>query len=172
MNKSSTKKLAVASVLAALCIVIMLLGSVITLLDLSCAAAASLIIIFAVIELGGIYPWLIWAVASLLSLMLLPDKFGALVFFAFAGYYPMLKRYFERLPTVLEWAVKLTVFNILLSVIIACSLFLLELPETEIGFSVMVYAVCNVAFVVFDIALTRLITFYIYKLKDRFKFIK
>lgn len=170
--KKSTKNISLAAVMSALCVMILLMGSLITVLDLSTAAAASLIIIFCTIELGGIYPWLVWAVVSSISLLLLPDKFGALVFFLFAGHYPILKKYIERLPRVFQWVVKLLLFNIILTGIIWASKVLLGLPDTEISFSYIVYGICNVTFVVYDIALTRLITFYIFKLRHRFKFIQ
>ena len=165
-----TKNLALAAVLSSLCVIILFMGSVITVLDLSTAAAASLVIIFCVLELGGAYPWLVWAVVSCISLLLLPDKFGALVFFAFAGHYPILKRYIERLHSMIaQWAVKLVLFNAVLTGIIWASGAILGLPEAEITFSYIVYGVCNVTFIIYDIALTRLITFYVYKLRHRLK---
>lgn len=171
-TNNKTRALATASLLAGICIVILLLGSVVTVLDLSCAAAASLVMILCVIELGGIYPWLVWAVVSVLSLLLIPEKFGPLVFFAFAGYYPMLKRYLERLPRLGEWILKLVVFNTLLSLIIAVSLHILGLSEDGLAFSIPVYSLCNIVFVVYDIALTRLISLYLFKLRKRLRLFK
>ena len=170
MNKK-TKSIALAAVMAALCVIILLLGSVLTVLDLSCAAAASLLVILCVIELDGYYPWLVWGVVSLISLLLLPDKFGALVFFAFAGHYPILKQHIERIPGALQWVIKILLFNMLLTAILAASRFILGIPEEELGFSFMVYGICNLTFVLYDIALTRLISLYIFKLRKRFKFI-
>ena len=170
--KNKTKKLALAAVLSALCFIMLLLGSVITLLDLSTAAIASFIIIFCVIELGGYYPYLVWLTVSFISLLMLPDKFGALVFALFCGIYPILKSYIERAPRVLSWALKLLIFNAVLTVIIAASRFVLGIPAEEIDFSVMVYGVCNITFVLYDIASTRIISLYLFKLRKRFKFIK
>lgn len=168
---TKTKSIALCAMMAALCVVILLLGSIITVLDLSCAAAASLVIIFCVIELGGAYPWLVWAVVSVISLLILPDKFGALVFFAFAGHYPVLKRYIERLPRIAQWAAKLILFNTVLTLIIWVSKTVLGLAESEMNYTPLVYGASNLTFILYDIALTRLITFYIFKLRHRFKFI-
>lgn len=170
MNK--TKKLALAAVLSALCFIVLLLGSVITVLDLSCAAVASLIIIFCVIELGSFYPYLVWLVVSTLGMILLPDKFGILVFATFSGIYPILKNYIERLPKVFSWILKLIIFNGILTLIIAVSRFLLGIPTEEISFSYVVYIICNVTFLLYDIAITRMISVYLLKLRKRFKFIK
>ncbi len=171
-KNNNTKKLALASVLSALCFIMLLLGSVITVLDLSTAAIASFIIIFCVIELGGYYPYLVWLTVSFISLLMLPDKFGALVFALFSGIYPILKSYLERLPRVLSWVLKLVCFNIVLTLIITLSRFVLGIPAEEIDFSVMVYGVCNITFILYDIASTRIISLYLFKLRKRFKFIK
>ena len=169
--KNNTKKLALAAVMSALCFILLLLGSVITVLDLSAAAMASFVIIFCVIELGGYYPYLVWLVTSVIALLLLPDKFGATVFGLFAGIYPILKSYLERLPRSLSWVLKIITFNIVLTVIIAASRFVLGIPAEEINFSLTVYGICNLTFVLYDIATTRIISLYLFKLRKRFKFI-
>ena len=170
MNK--TKKLSLAAVMSALCFIMLLLGSVITVIDLSCAAAASLVIVFCVIELGGYYPYLVWLVVSTLGLLLLPDKFGALIFASFCGIYPILKSYIERLPYTVSWIIKLVFFNAVLTGIIAASVFMLGIPTEEINFTLVIYGICNITFVIYDIALTRLISTYLFRLRKRFKFIK
>ena len=73
-----TKKIALAAILSALGVLILLLGSIITVLDLTMVAMASLLIMLAVVEIGGGYPYLIWLVTGFLSLLLLPDKFSIL----------------------------------------------------------------------------------------------
>ena len=158
--------------MSALCFIILLLGSIITVMDLSCAAAASLLIIFCVIELGGYYPYLVWLTVSFISLLMLPDKFGALIFALFTGIYPILKSYIERLPGAISWLLKLLIFNAVLTLIITASRFILGIPAEEIDFSVFVYGICNLTFILFDIALTRLISLYLFKLRKRFKYIK
>lgn len=171
MKGNSTRKLSLASVLAALSVVFLFLGSVISVLDLSAAALASLIVLFAAIELGSFYPWMIWLVASVLSMLLCPDKFGALVFLVFAGYYPIVKKYIERTHIVIQWIIKLLIFNVILTGIVYISLRFLGMPETEIAYTIPVYAVCNVAFIIYDIALTCLISTYFFKVRDRIRFL-
>ena len=67
-----TRRLTVCAVLCALNLVIMYFGSVIEVLDLTASVVASLACVFAVIEMGGRWPWLIYAVTGVLSLVLLP----------------------------------------------------------------------------------------------------
>ena len=90
-----TKKISIAALLSALSIVVLYIGSVFEVLDLSAAAIASIAIVFAQIELKNPYPYLIYAVVSLLALLLLPSKFSAMVYVCFGGIYPMVKELAE-----------------------------------------------------------------------------
>ena len=169
---NSTRKLALSAVLSALSVVLLFVGSASQVLDLSCAALCSVIVIFAIIELRGPWPYLIYAVTSLLSVLLLPDKFAAVIYLLFAGYYPAVKRLIEKLRRPIpEWIIKIVLFNGALSLIIWTSKRILGLPDEEIAFSVIVYAVCNAVFILYDIAMTKLITFYYIKLRPRFRFL-
>lgn len=67
-----TKKLALCSMLSALGCALLLIGCVSDIFDLTFSCAASLIIVFAVIELKGPYPLLIYLVTGLVSLLILP----------------------------------------------------------------------------------------------------
>ncbi|MBQ3153894.1 MAG: hypothetical protein IJB88_01560, partial [Clostridia bacterium] len=64
MRNKKSKAVATSGVLAALAVVILLLGSLIELLDLSAAAMASLVIMVAVIDLGIGYAAGVYAVAA------------------------------------------------------------------------------------------------------------
>lgn len=179
------KNLTVGALLSALSVAIIALGGVIEVLDLSVAAIASFICVFAVIEFGGAYPWLIFAVTSALSLMLIPTNLGAWCYVLFFGYYAILKEKIERLKKPLAWIIKMIIGNIAFAILLfgfgtltyGTGLDFVELVnkvfETDFG-TVMVVAVIlmvELLFVVYDIALTRIITFYLKKLRHRFKFL-
>lgn len=161
------KKLAAAAILSALGVVILLLGSIITVLDLTMVAVASFLIILAVIEIGGAFPYLIWLVTGVLSLLLLPDKFGALIYLFFGGVYPIFKAKIERLHIALAWVVKLGFFNLLLTLMIVFANYIFYIPDTGMAFNITLFAVCNLAFICYDIASTQIITLYLYKLRKR-----
>ena len=80
--RKRTKYLTVCAMLCALSVIILSLGSLIEVLDISVAVFASLLCIYAVIEIGGAYPWLVWLVTSVLALLLLPQKTPALPIFS------------------------------------------------------------------------------------------
>lgn len=160
-----TRKIAIAAILSALSVVILLLGSIITVLDMTAVALASLLIMLAVIEIGGAYPYLIWLVSGVLSLLLLPDKFGAVLYFAFGGIYPIFKAMFERLHYIVTWVLKFSCFNVMLIIMIIVIKFVLGLPDTGLGFTLPVFALCNFTFFVYDIATTQLVTLYLVKFR-------
>lgn len=164
MRKS--KKLAFSAVLASLGVVVILLGTYLQVLDMTAVAVSSLIIMMAVIELGGIYPWLIWLVTGVLAFLLVPDKLGAVLYIAFGGVYPIFKSMFERLHYVVSWVLKLSFFNTSLTVCILLTRYVLSLPDAA-GFDAVLYIIGNIVFVIYDFAASGLITFYLVKLRQR-----
>ena len=169
-NQSNTKRLTVCAMLSALGVVLLLVGSFIEVVDIAMAALASLLCIFAVIEYGKGAPWLVFAVTGVLSLILLPNKTPAVFYVGFLGYYPIIKEKLERFKKPIAWLFKMLVFNAALVVIFLAVKYILMPGVSE---SWIIYAALAVmselVFVLYDIALTRLITFYILRLRHRFK---
>ena len=169
----STRRVSVCAMLCALGVVLLYLGSLIEVLDISMAVIASLFAVYAVIEYGGAYPWLVWAVTSLLSLLVLPSKLPALMYAFFFGYYPILKEKIERRTRrSVGWLCKMVIFNVSLALMLLGTAFVLSMRELVFGTPWLTVGVCvlaNVTFVVYDVALTRLISFYLFRLRDRFR---
>ena len=179
------KNLTVGALLSALSVAILAIGGVIQALDLSVAAMASFICVFAVIELGGMYPWLIFAATSVLSVMLIPSNFGAWSYILFFGYYSILKEKIERLKPAFAWVLKMLIGNVALAILLfgfgtityGTGLSFVELVgqvfDTRVGgvFAVGCILLVEFFFVIYDIALTKIITFYFTKLKHRFRFL-
>ena len=159
--------------LCALGVVMLGLGSVIEVLDLTFAIFTSLLTVYAVIEIGGIYPWMIWIVTSIVAFLLLPLKTPVLFYALLSGYYPILKQKIEcRMARLPAWGAKLGVLAISLSLIWGVAkLFLPELLEGPGGWiataTMLVLAI--IAFVLYDFALTKLITLYLIRFQKRFK---
>jgi len=164
-----TKKIATSAVLCTLSVIILYFGAVFDVMFLTMAAIASLIVVYAVIEIGSSYPWLIYAATSLLSLLLLPNKLPAVTYFIFAGVYPIIKSYAERLPLIISWTVKLAVFNVCLTGLIFISKTLMGLEDLTFGFSPAVYVMGNLIFLLFDYVLSKMILLYMIKLRARFR---
>lgn len=160
--------------LSALGVVLLYIGSLVEALDLSAAVLASLACIIAVIEYGKGAPWAVYGVTSVLSLILLPVKTPAAFYAIFFGFYPILKEKIERRPRLLQWVIKEAIFNVALVIMGFAVYFLSTTGDNLLLENPLIIAatvvMAELAFVLYDIALTRLISFYIIKLRGRLKF--
>lgn len=164
----STKKLTLTALLAALSTVLLTLGSLIEVLDLSMAAIVSCVVIFLRVELGGGYPYLFWGVTTAASLLLVPSSSAALLF-ALIGLYPLAKAVLERRRPVIEWSCKLLLAAVALTAFVLIAKFVLFLPDAILtGWLLPAFlAIALVAFVLYDIALSRLLIFYGLRIRPR-----
>ena len=169
MKNKNTKKLATAAVLSALSVVIMLVGALLEVLDLSAAALASGAVLFALLELHGPYPPLIWLSSGILSLLVIPNKLPAVYFLLFFGWYPIAKLLFERLSFSLCWVMKILSFSI--SAVSMYFIGNLIAPIDELlGWTAPLLLVLSVvAFVLYDVALSRIILSYVRVWRSRLR---
>ena len=159
-----TKKLVISAVLSAMSFVFMYLGALTGVFDLCAAMAGAVCCAFAVIEIRGIWPWLICAVSGILCLIFLPDKFAALEYIVLGGIYPILKSFAERLPRIVSWCVKLSVFNALFALCLALAKFVFGLTDEWVAFNLG-----NVCLFMFDAALTVFASYYIRRLRGKLR---
>lgn len=158
-QRTRTKKLAVSAVLSALGVVILYLASIFETIDLTVTMFASFLSVFAVEEIKGRYPFLIYAVTGVLSLILLPSKFCALVYLLFFGIYPAIRPHLQRLPRLLSWVLKLVIFNASLGLLVLlCRYFLPEIAAE--GFGLLLFGAATAAFLIYDILLSMLLRLY------------
>lgn len=170
---SFDKKIVVAGVLAALSVIILYLGCAIEVLDLTMSAIVSLLVVVIVIEMGYKYAWLTYIATSILSIIILPQKSPAIFYACFMGFYPIIKSYLERINSALvRWIIKLVVGNAALALMfILMSLFLPD--EFEGGWLMLVtYLLGIIAFLMYDVALSKLITLYFVRIRERIKIYK
>ena len=163
-----------AAVASALGVILLSIGALLQVLDLSMAALASLTVVFGVIELRGKYPYLIYAVTAVLSMLLVPVKTAPLVYLLFAGYYPILKALLERyLPRAASLLAKVLIFNLalFLAAFLSVKLFMTELPAEWLARWWLLFLLTPV-FLLYDLALTRLITAYLFKWRARLRFLR
>lgn len=156
-------RVALTGVLTALSLVFLWISAVAPAGRLGLVAVAGVFPAGAVVSAGLGAGFFCYGATGLLGLILLPAKSSAVLYLLFFGLWPMMKSLLERLNSrFLEWAGKLAVFNVILSV---CwfglrSLFLPFLPPVlDAGW--MVYAAGNVAFVIYDLGFSKLIAFYV-----------
>ena len=174
-TKQSIKQLTVCAMLAALGVIFLGIGSLLEVLDISMAVIASLCVIIAEIEYGKGAPWMVYAATSVLSfILLMHNPLPAIFFSLFFGFYPILKGKLERKPKIISWVLKEIIFNVCLAIIMVIYLLIFyQGTSLSIPFPwliVLAVILCEAVFILYDIALTRMITFYVIKLRHRFKF--
>ena len=164
-----TKKISISAILSALSVVLLYLGSVLEVLDLSAAALASIAIVFAQIELKNPYPYLIYFTVSLLAVLLLPSKFSAMVYVFFGGIYPIIKEFAERRPGIVCLLIKVLGFLVLMLIASLALVYIFLLPKAELfsTYYAVVFLLCCVTFVLYDYALTVLISLYFRRLRKK-----
>jgi hypothetical protein len=157
--------------LVALGVIFLGIGSLLEVLDISMAVIASLCVIIAVIEYGKSAPWMVYAAISLLSLLLIPNRLPAIFFALFFGFYPIIKEKLERLPRVISWLLKEIIFNVAFAIMAILVMFVFTIGEVAIDLPYILGIVFlgELTFVLYDIAMTRLISLYIFKLRARFR---
>lgn len=178
---SQSAKTAIGGMITALSVVL-LIPTALDLFVYALPAMAGVLTMFCVVELGRKWSVGVYAAASILSLLLVPNKEAAVLYIAFFGYYPIVKSVLEsKLPRVLEYIVKFAVFNVsmICSYIVLNKVFGIPLEqlfdlESETGFWAkytipVLLAAGNVVFIVFDIGLTGMVTAYLKVWQKRFR---
>ena len=107
---SDARRIALGGMLTAAAVVIMCLGSLIPLSTYLCPVLCILISRVLLEQCGRRIGWCGYLATAILSLLLAPDREAALVY-AFLGYYPMIRPFFERLGP-LKAAAKLAFFTL------------------------------------------------------------
>ena len=166
-----TKRVTLSAMMVALSVVMMVVGAVLDVLDLSACALASLVMVFSYIELGSPYTFLIWICTTVISGIVFPASLVWVEYFTVFGIYPILKAYIERLPRVFWWPVKLAYINAVIWILIYFADLIFGTPLLEgdtIWLQAAMYLLINVAFVMYDVFITVMVRFYFDRLRHRF----
>ena len=172
-KSSFDNRIVVTGVLVALFVIILYLGCAIEVLDLTMSAIVSLLVVVIVIEMGYKYAWFAYLATAILSLILLPQKTPAIFYTCFMGFYPIIKSHVERFNSaVVRWTIKLVTGNVaLVAMFLLIRYFVPDEFETGIML-ITTYILGLAAFVMYDVALTKLITLYFAMIRDRIKIYK
>ncbi len=115
-----------------------------------------------------------FAATGLLSFMLVADRECVLMYILFFGYYPIVHPLIEKIKfKVLRWAVKLIIFNTMISIVQLLLIYIFGIPFLEDGegkLFILVFAVLmNIMFVIYDMLIDKLTLLYKHKLEKRIK---
>ena len=156
---------------AALSVVIMLL-TVVPVMTYAAPMLAGMLLLLIVIETDKKWGYAIFAVVAVLSALLATDKQAVILYIMFFGHYPVTKALIEGKikSRAVEWLVKFLVFNVTMISAYLLVVQVFAFPMEEIGDmgkygSLILLAVGNIVFPVYDITMTRLVLIYDLRLR-------
>lgn len=157
--------------MAALAVVLMLVAYF-PYLTYAIPAFAGMCIMVVLLEIGG--KWAISAyITSAVLTVLFCEPEAMLMYVFLFGYYPILKAFIERIKKpILEWPIKMIFFNVVVILVYSfiAQLFGVNMSDTNDFGKYTVYivlAVANVVFVIYDITVAKMASFYIYIIKPK-----
>lgn len=162
--------------------VVILIPSAMQVFVYALPAMAGMLTMFAVVEIDKKWAIGSYVATSVIGLLFVANKEAVMYYVAFFGYYPVVKAILEsKLPRAIEYILKFLIFNvsIVLSGVILVKLFGMPYAELlgiegESGFFAkyalpIMLGMGNMVFILYDIALTRLLTAYIYVWQKKFR---
>ena len=169
MSKN-TGRIALCGVLAGFSVAIMLLSAIDIGMTYALPMVAGAILVIPVIEFGKGSAVMSYLAVALLSMILPANKESALMYLFLFGLYPILKSYIDRInKSFLRRAVKFVYFNIAAAAAIGLAAWLFQIPVDDGSLGrygvYILLAMGNVAFAVYDIALSRWVGLYLLKLQ-------
>lgn len=182
MNKMSVSaKTALGAMITALSVVI-LIPSAVQVFVYTLPAMAGMFTMLAVVEIDKKWAIGSYVATSLIGLLFVANKEAVVYYVAFFGYYPVVKALLEsKMPRVAEYILKFLVFNvsIILSGVVLVKVFGMPYNDllgidgesaffTKYALPIML-GMGNVVFILYDVALTRLLTAYVLVWQKRFR---
>lgn len=162
-----TKRLTICAMMAAVSVVLMLLGAVLQLGTYAAPLLTGMVLIPIGDRYGRKYQVMLWLVISVLCFMLLPAAEQNMMFAGLFGWYPIAYPTLQKLPRLLRLLVKLLLFNGVVIAMEALLLWVIAPEAMELTMMLLLLALGNVTFLLYDylIPKTELILRRIMKLK-------
>ena len=153
MKQSS--RIAFCGLMAALGVVILMLGNFVGIGTYVAPMLAGLLLTPAGKRWGTKYQVLLWLAVGLLGVFLVADWEESLLFLCFFGWYPIARPTLQRLPRVLGRVVKFLMFNVVIIALEALLMLVLVPEDLGLGFLLVLLVLGNVTFLVYDLVIPR-----------------
>jgi hypothetical protein len=171
MKNKKANIVALGGMLTAMSLLLMLLTRVIPFSEQALPAIAGVLLISAVLEAGAGWAFVIYLAVALLSLFFAFQNGAALYYILFFGHYTIIKSYIERIKIKpLQWVVKILLFNVCAVASYYAMIAVTGIPDalTKYGLPITL-GLINVVFILYDIALSRLVVMYVTRIRKNFK---
>lgn len=166
MNNLKTKNLTLSSLLISLTLVILALNTLLPISTLSILTVASAIIPIAIIRTSTKNAFLVYIASSLLGFLILPKDI-IILYALFFGIYGLVKYYIEKLNKIsIEIILKLIFSSIILIIYYLLFSSLIDISNVNLPLY-LIFIIANILFLIYDYALTLIISFYINKIHSR-----
>mgnify|MGYP007033818094 FL=1 len=170
----NTLKAAICGILSALSVLLLFFGGASFVFAYIMPMVTGLIMIILKRTCGTSWAITSFVSVSFLSFMLVADRECVLMYILFFGYYPILYSSIEKIGSkLIRLAVKLAVFNIMITVVQLLLVYIFGIPFLEEGTGkilIPVFALLmNVMFIIYDMLINRLTLLYKFKLEKRIK---
>jgi len=175
MRKNETMKMALCGITAALCIVILMMGFLFPFATYACPAAAALLLLPIVYEYRQKTAFTLYVAVSFLGLMLVPEQELILIYIFVFGLYTVIKFSVDRIKNrILRFTVKLAYINVSLAAVYSLLLIIFpveylvkEFSEYGMRFILLLVAMFNLTFFLYDKAAERMLVIYVYRFRPR-----
>lgn len=161
----TTKYITFSALISALSIVILLLGSIVDVLDITAVMITAIFLLIARHEMGakalGIY-----FVTGLIAFLVLPNKLISIEY-AIIALYPMIKPVFDKQSAIVKWLLKLIyILASALGLVLVMKIFT---PDSPLYWDA-IFALCYIViFFLYDVLLFRFSMYYGFKLRNKLR---
>lgn len=175
MKKTDTMKIAFSGIMCGVCVVMLMMGNIFPFVTYACPALAAMFIFPVAYEYGTKTAFVLYLAAGAIAFFLVPDYELVLSFVLIFGLYTVLKlRADRRLKKGGRFVFKLIYINSslaltysLLLIIFPVQALINEFREYTAPFLVLLVAMFNVTFFIYDRAIEKVLMAYIYRLRPR-----
>ena len=154
--RTSTKRMATCSMMAALCVVLMVLGAILELGMYACPLFAGLCFIPIGQKYGRKYHITLYVASSILCFLMVPNMEENLMFAGLFGWYPIVRPVLQKLPKVIRWICKLVIFNV---VVIAIEWLVMTILVPEVMGDALLWVLLilgNITFLAYDFMIPKM----------------
>ena len=151
-----SKRIAMCGMMAALSVVLMVLGAALGLGMYVSPLLAGLCLIPIGNAYGRKYQVILWLAVSVLSLILVPNIEESLMYLCLFGCYPILRPQFQKLPKVLRFIMKLLFFTVVFTALQMLIVSVLVPETTGTGMMVTLIVLADITLLLYDFVLPRI----------------
>ena len=174
--KKNTMKIALCGVMGALSVTILLMGFLFPFATYACPAIAAAFLLPVVYEFKEKTAFTLFVAVSFLGLMMVPDQELVFMYIFVFGLYTVIKMSVDRMKSKpLKLLAKFAYINISLAVVYSILLLIFpvaalvnEFSTYSMGFVVLLFAMFNLTFFLYDKAVEKILIIYVYRFRPKF----